>query len=87
MAETVESRGGDRPCRQRQRKSVVAIAAFAFVVIVVVVVVAAVLNVGFDHHRAAVSLPLDETDLPSSLRNRLIELHARVISSMKGTLI
>ena len=68
------------------RRKSVAIAA-AFVVFVFVVVVAAAAIVGFDNRHAPTSLPsLDESDLPPSLRNRLVDLHARVSSALTGRL-
>ena len=82
---TVVENGGDRHCRLRRRKSVVAIT-FTFLVVVVVVAALGILDIGFDHRRAPVSLLLDESNLPPSLKNRLINLHVRVISSLKGTL-
>ena len=81
MAETVESSGGDRDCRRRRWKSALVIG-FIFIVVAAI----GILDVGFDHRRAPASLPRDESDLPQSLKSRLIDLHARVVSAIKGAL-
>lgn len=81
--EPAESGGGASPWRRR-RKSVV-LAAFVFVVVVVAAF--GIVGVGFDNRRApASSLQPDGSDLPPSLRNRLVELNARVASALKGAL-